>query len=145
MSILDQLAKPALGKSCGSCTMCCRSLEIEELKKPMGKLCANCTEGGGCGIYAERPKVCREFLCEWICERTLAPNLRPDRVGTILIDDQDADEYQAICDPSKPMAWRNPVMFKHLLAVAKQGRTVIAKSGLRAWRIYEDGHTSEWS
>jgi hypothetical protein len=142
--MLDQLAKPAPGKSCGPCTMCCKSLEIDHFNKPMGKLCVNCT-GEGCAIYMERPKVCREFLCEWICERSLPPNLRPDRVGTILIDDQDADEYQAVCDPSKPMAWRNPLMFRHLVSVAKQGRLVIAKSGLKAWRIYEDGHASEYS
>ena len=143
--MFDQLAKPALGKSCGSCTMCCKALEIEHFDKPMGKLCTNCVASGGCGIYLERPKVCREFLCEWMCDRALPPHLRPDRAGTILIEDSDTEEYHAVCDPSKPMAWRQPVMFKHLVAVAKSGRTVLAKSGLRAWRIYEDGHTSEYA
>ena len=143
--MLDQLAKPAPGKSCGSCTMCCKALEIEYFSKPMGTLCSNCTENGGCSVYQTRPKVCREFLCEWMCERSLPPHLRPDKVGTILIEDPDSDEYHAVCDPSRPMAWRQPVMFRHLVSVAKTGQTVIAKSGMRAWRIYEDGHTAEWS
>lgn len=125
--------------------MCCRVLEIEFFNKPMGRLCTFCVEGGGCGTYETRPRVCREFLCEWMCERALSTQLRPDRVGTVLIDDPDADEYQAVCDPSRPMAWRHPLMFKHLVSIAKGGRTVIAKAGMRAWRIYENGHAVEWA
>ena len=133
------------GKSCGSCTMCCKSLEIEHFKKPMGKWCDNCIHTGGCKIYLERPEVCRDFECDWMTDRSLPATMRPDRIGTILMDDADSDDYQAVCDPSRPMAWRQPLIFKHLVAMAKTGRTVVAKAGYRAWRIYPDGHTAEWS
>ena len=122
--------------------MCCTALEIEELKKPAGPACPNCILSGGCSIYAARPKVCRDFECLWLTERKLPPNMRPDRIGTIFMEDDDADEYRAVCQPSRPLAWRHPRVFAHLVAVAKSGRTVVAKAGLSSWRIYASG---EWS
>ena len=46
----------APGKTCGPCTMCCSVLEIVEMKKPAGPVCAHCRAGGGCGIYPSRPR-----------------------------------------------------------------------------------------
>ena len=96
---------------------------------------------GGCAIYAERPEVCRDFECEWLTRRDLSPQLRPDRVGAILMEDADGDEYRAVCAPTKPMAWRHPLVFAHLVAMAKSGRIVVAKAGLTSWRIFGSG---EW-
>ncbi len=129
------------GKSCGACSMCCQVLEIEELQKPAGLVCKDCMNGGGCRIYAARPKVCREYECEWKGNRSMGPQLRPERVGTILMEDADSDEYQAVCDPTKPLAWRTPIVFNHLVAMAKAGRTVVAKAGAKSWRIHASG---EW-
>jgi uncharacterized protein len=130
---------PAPGKSCGPCTMCCSALEISELKKPAGPACAHCSVG--CAIYASRPEVCREFECDWLTDRALAVTLRPDRVGTILMEADEGDEYRAVCAPQKPLAWRHPLVFAHLVRVAKSGRTVVAKAGLASWRIFPTG---EW-
>jgi len=132
----------APGKSCGPCTMCCSALEIPELKKPAGPLCSNCRLGAGCAIYNDRPQVCRDFECEWLTCRELSPRLRPDFVGTILMEDADSDEYRAVSPPEKPMAWRNPLVFAHLVSKAKSGRVVVAKSGLKAWRVFASG---EWA
>ena len=131
----------APGKSCGPCTMCCSVLEIAELKKPAGRLCGDCRLGGGCSIYADRPQICRDYECEWLTRRDLPRQLRPDLVGAILMEDADSEEYWAVCAPEKPMAWRRPAVFAHLLAVAKSGRTVVAKAGLLSWRIFASG---EW-
>ena len=131
----------ALGKSCGDCTMCCSALEIEEFHKPAGPACAHCAPGGGCAIYATRPKLCRDFECEWLTSRTLPRQFRPDRIGAILMEAHDADEYRAVCAPARPLAWRNPRVFAHLVAVAKTGRTVVAKAGLSSWRVFASG---EW-
>ena len=121
--------------------MCCQVLEIEELKKPAGLLCKDCSAAGGCNIYLDRPQVCRDYECLWKGDRGLGPQLRPDRVGTLLMEDPDSDEYRAVCDPSKPLAWRTPLVFQHLVAMAKAGRTVVAKAGLKSWRIHATG---EW-
>jgi uncharacterized protein len=132
---------PAPGKSCGPCTMCCAALEIAELKKPAGPLCQHCRLGAGCSIYADRPQICRDYECEWLTRRDLGRPLRPDLVGAILMEDADSDEYWAVCGPEKPMAWRHPLVFAHLVAAAKEGRTVVAKAGLQSWRIFASG---EW-
>jgi hypothetical protein len=121
--------------------MCCSALEIVELKKAAGPLCANCCESG-CRIYAERPKVCRDFECEWLTSRKLPRHFRPDRIGVLFMEDGDADEYRAVCAPSRPNAWRQPAVFAHLVAVAKTGRVVVAKAGLQAWRVFPSG---EWA
>jgi hypothetical protein len=121
--------------------MCCSALEIAELKKPAGKLCGDCRLGRGCAIYSERPQVCRDYECEWLTRRDLARQLRPDLIGAIFMEDADSDEYWAVCAPEKPMAWRSPRVFAHLVAIAKTGRTVVAKAGLMSWRIFASG---EW-
>lgn len=129
----------APGKACGSCTLCCSVLDIVELKKPPGPLCPNCTAGPGCAIYATRPKVCRDFECEWLMSRDLSHPFRPDRIGTILMEDPDSEEYRAVCAPDKPLAWRHPRVFAHLVQTAKTGRVVVAKAGLLSWRIFASG------
>jgi Fe-S-cluster containining protein len=129
----------APGKSCGECTMCCSALEIDEFQKPAGPACVHCVSGGGCAIYAARPRLCRDFECEWLTSRTLPQHFRPDRIGTILMEAHDADEYRAVCAPTRALAWRNPRVFAHLVAVAKTGRVVVAKAGLSSWRIFASG------
>jgi hypothetical protein len=118
--------------------MCCEALEIVELKKPAGPKCADCGEAG-CRIYALRPKVCRDFECEWLMSRDLPARFRPDRIGVLFMEDGDADEYRAVCAPSRPLAWRQPQAFAHLVKVAKSGRVVVAKAGLQAWRVFASG------
>lgn len=134
----------ALGKACGSCTLCCKVLEIEYFQKPAGQLCSHCEIQKGCTFYAHRPSICREYECLWLTERTLPPHLRPDRIGTLFMEDPDEDIYQAVCDPLKPMAWRAPVVFQHLVQVAKSGRVVVAKANLNAWRIFPTGEWAVW-
>jgi hypothetical protein len=133
---------PAPGKTCGPCTMCCSALEISELKKPAGPACRHCAgAGGGCAIYPRRPQVCRDFECEWLVDRALPATLRPDRVGAILMEADDSDEFRAVCASEKPFAWRHPLVFAHLLKIAKSGRTVVAKAGLNSWRIFASGES----
>jgi hypothetical protein len=131
------------GKDCGSCSFCCQVLEIEELNKKAGDLCGHCSASGGCSVYATRPQVCRDYYCDWKDDRGLNAQFRPDRIGTLLMEDPDSDEYHAVCDPGKPFSWRNPLIFKHLVNLAKEGRMVVAKAGLRAWRIFPDGRFQE--
>jgi hypothetical protein len=120
--------------------MCCSALEIVELKKPAGPLCGNCG-AQGCRIYPDRPQVCRDFECEWLMSRALPAHFRPDRIGVLLMEDGEVDEYRAVCPPERPLAWRSPNVFAHLVAVAKSGRRVVAKAGVKAWRVFPSG---EW-
>ena len=96
------LLTAAIGKSCGECTLCCSALEIDELKKPAGPKCENCGDGG-CGIYVDRPQVCRDFECEWLMSRRLPPHFRPDRIGVLFMEDYEFGEYRAVCSPSRAL------------------------------------------
>lgn len=64
---------------CGSCTLCCRLLNIKDVNSPAGSSCKHCKEGVGCGIYNIRPEPCREFKCAWLQMKTATPELRPDK------------------------------------------------------------------
>jgi hypothetical protein len=78
MDMLSQISS----RTCGSCTACCKALEVREINKPRAKWCEHCAIGSGCAIYPERPLSCQEFRCEWLkgfgTERD-----RPDRTKVI--------------------------------------------------------------
>ena len=118
--------------------MCCSALEIPELKKPAGPLCGQIPARRLPDLRAAAARVPR-FECEWLTTRDLPAHFRPDRIGVILMEDGDVDEYRAVCAPSRPYAWRRPDVFAHLVAVAKTGRVVVAKAGLQAWRVFPSG------
>jgi hypothetical protein len=73
-------------KRCGECNACCIDLKIDtpELRKKAGVICPHHT-GAGCGIYADRPKVCQEFLCGWRLLPELGQDWRPDLSGVLIV------------------------------------------------------------
>lgn len=69
-------------RTCKNCDVCCHILEVRELNKPSHKNCNHRAEGGGCGIYNDRPSICREWNCAYILE--LLPDeerFRPNNLG----------------------------------------------------------------
>jgi hypothetical protein len=73
-------------KSCGPCRACCVALKIRapELRKASGTPCPHLVPQG-CGIYAQRPPVCRSFLCGWRLLPELDGSWRPDLAGVMLL------------------------------------------------------------
>ena len=47
------------GRTCGGCVECCRviPLDLPELAKPTGELCAYCVDGAGCSVHEIRPNT----------------------------------------------------------------------------------------
>lgn len=83
--------------SCGTCTVCCLSLNIHEFGKQAGVMCQHCT-GTGCGIYEERYDVCKGFLCGYLVVAKLGEAWRPDRCGVLIMvleGDKVPEEYKA--------------------------------------------------
>lgn len=71
-------------RSCGECTVCCKTHGVRELNKPSGKWCEHCKIGEGCSIYAERPKECGEFKCAWLLGiKGGSLHQRPDRTKVV--------------------------------------------------------------
>lgn len=76
------------GRDCGGCVECCRAipLNLPELAKPTGTLCAYCVDGAGCSVHQIRPQTCRTWFCLWRVVE-LPDDWRPDLSGVIVRPD----------------------------------------------------------
>ncbi|HWE04420.1 MAG TPA: hypothetical protein VG326_18595 [Tepidisphaeraceae bacterium] len=69
--------------TCGGCTVCCHVMGLRDLGKPFYARCEHVADKG-CGIYADRPKNCQDFVCSWAAGLLGdAENWRPDRSGLL--------------------------------------------------------------
>jgi len=84
---------PAAHRQCGGCTACCKVLSIAPLGKAAGEPCQHLCASGGCGDYANRPGVCRGFVCMWVADGRglFSASHRPDRLGLMLTGRVEAD------------------------------------------------------
>jgi hypothetical protein len=111
---------PVTEKSCGECSLCCKTMQIPVLNKPKDVMCANCNPGRGCGIYETRPEVCRGFQCRWLLDPAMGPEWKPSRSGLVLV--MDAHGRTGIhVDPDRPGAWRQEPYITALRALAAMG------------------------
>lgn len=94
-------------RTCGPCTACCVVLKIDvpELRKRARVPCPHLT-ASGCGIYAKRPSVCREFLCGWRLFEELGDDWRPDFSGVLML---------RYAPNELPHAWRGSPYGVHLV------------------------------
>jgi hypothetical protein len=140
------MVDPAPGKSCGSCTLCCKALIIEELQKPAGVYCSHCTIGGGCRIYPERPDPCRTFMCAWLYSPYMGPELKPEVTRVVIWEWAGGRRLFAECDLDHPDAWRAPAVINFLRQAAASvppDWIVVAKLGQQTWRITPSAILSE--
>jgi hypothetical protein len=130
----------APGKTCGSCTKCCTVLGIPELKKRAWDRCPHVELGTGCTIYAERPSSCRKFICGWLMDPDMGPDLKPEKCHVVFyqINEQ---HILACCDADYPGAWRAPNVTEFLHRLARSlgtQRKVIVKEINQTWIVTED-------
>ncbi len=69
-------------RTCGECTLCCKTHFVFELQKPAGEWCVHCEINKGCKIYNGRPKSCQFFECAWLMGFGL-PEHRPDKTQIV--------------------------------------------------------------
>lgn len=93
-------------RECGSCSMCCKLLFIEELSKPEGSWCPKFNKGTGCGIYITRPQSCRDYRCRWLDDGMLGDEWRPDRCRFTMHFSESGIGLWLNVDPSQPLAWK---------------------------------------
>ena len=60
---------------CQRCGTCCVAPDISTLGKRLSERCPHLSESFHCGIYADRPEVCRGYRPDEICARIAAPTL----------------------------------------------------------------------
>lgn len=68
---------------CGECTLCCTLLNVPELNKSALEDCEYCIVGEGCGIWKDRPDLCRGYDCAWKQSDGAPLQLRPDNCHMI--------------------------------------------------------------
>jgi len=73
----------AASRSCGTCSLCCTVLRVDELGKRAGEDCRHQRGDKGCGIYEARPPICRSYRCLWR-QGGLEDDERPDATGGIV-------------------------------------------------------------
>lgn len=100
------VVEPAPGRSCGSCTLCCKVFDVPVLDKPAGIWCRHCKPGRGCGIHETRPDHCRAFHCLWMTQTWLGPEWKPEKSKIVLTIDPATRFLFAQVDPGAANAWR---------------------------------------
>jgi hypothetical protein len=126
------------GRRCGECSLCCRLLDVQELK-PTGEWCPHCKPGaGGCTIYQKRPPVCRNYACAWLMNSELNDLWFPAYArivvdGAYYPDQEPTSAINAmmrfhVC-PHTPDRWREEPYYG-----------VIKSCSLRGLRGYEGDH-----
>jgi Fe-S-cluster containining protein len=73
----------AAGRECGTCSLCCSVLRVDELEKPAGRDCRHQRGTNGCAIHATRPTICRSYRCLWL-QGGLEDDERPDAIGGVV-------------------------------------------------------------
>jgi hypothetical protein len=80
--------EPKAIRPCGECSKCCQgTLTATVLGHEIGngKNCSYLGKGGtGCTIHQYRPRVCKDFICEWKGNFNVPLDFRPDKTGVIL-------------------------------------------------------------
>jgi hypothetical protein len=119
----DQAVAPRLvpGRSCGSCSLCCKVVGVDELAKPIGAWCRHCNRQNGCAIYDTRPASCRMFICQWMLAENLGPEWKPDRAKFALLKSAGGRHLTVFADPGNPSAWRRSPYYENLKHWAAQG------------------------
>jgi hypothetical protein len=130
-------------RSCGSCSLCCKLLVIEELAKPPDTWCPHCKPGrGGCSIYADRPPSCRLFRCGWLDSKgRVGDEWYPTRSKMVLFN-LPGPGFQVIVDPAFPLAWRSEPYYSQLRAAARRSPVEI-RIGFRGFVLNADGAERE--
>ena len=129
-------------RECGECTLCCKVMEVEALKKPAGKWCAHCTTSRGCGIYETRPEECRTFFCAWVMNHTFDEQWKPARSKFAVWSEAGNLNLKVSVDPARPDAWRKEPYYSYFKKwvgerIARGGKVVIL-NGKRAIAVLPD-------
>ncbi len=131
------------GRSCGTCTLCCKVIAVVDFDKLPGVWCKHCQQNRGCGIYETRPTDCRTFYCHWMVEKGLGPEWKPERAKFALVTTTGG--ITAFVDPGFPGAWRASPYYETLKRWAAEGarsteglRIVAVRIGTRAIVVLPD-------
>jgi hypothetical protein len=113
---------------------------VPELKKRPWLKCSHVVDGAGCSIYGDRPASCAKFICGWLLDPNMGPDLKPDKCHVVFYQ-VNAQNITASCDADYPGAWRAPnvIAFLHHLArsLGPDRKVVLLEKG-QTWVVSEN-------
>lgn len=137
MSAMHQPAQSA--RECGECTMCCKLLGVESIRKAAGAWCAHCIKGG-CAIYDRRPQECRNFVCAWLERPVLDERWKPSLCKFVL--SMEGMKLKVVVDPARPDAWRKEPFYSYFKNWIRQsaaaGGELLVLTGKRVTVVLPD-------
>jgi len=109
-------------KTCGTCSLCCKLLDIHELEKPAGVWCQHARPGKGCAIHGHHPGVCQAFRCWWLDEPQAADNWKPEKCGFLI---REAEKHLMIIDveASRADSWKREPYYGQIKRWSKSAQT----------------------
>jgi hypothetical protein len=125
LSVEESEALVLPDRPCNGCTLCCKLISVKPLNKPAGVLCTHCT-GKGCGIYADRPEICRAWSCGWRMWAWLGPEWYPRKSRMVInhvgfSHDPGKSFLEIFVDPGFPGRWREPRYLGTIRRIARMG------------------------
>lgn len=129
-------------RTCGTCTLCCKVLDVRSLAKPPGRWCAHVVQGRGCGIHGAHPADCRGFACGWLKSADLGPEWKPEVSRFVLRDESDERRLCIDVDPGFPDAWKKPAYYPLIKrwaeAVRDQTGCVLVYAGAKTTVVFPE-------
>jgi hypothetical protein len=133
----------AAKRDCGTCTLCCKTMDVGALYKAAGKWCQFCTTGKGCGQYMLRPKQCRDFQCLWMMNQNFGPEWKPDRAKFVLTTEFQDKCLTIMVDPGQPHAWKRApyraVIEQMVIRQMSEGRIICIVDDHKRWLLLPEG------
>ncbi len=123
------ISENATPRACGTCTLCCKVMEIAALGKPVGVWCRHCAPGVGCRIHAAKPAECDAFACEYLVNPQFGEEWNPERSHIVLSRIAGVDRLTVNVDPQRPDAWRREPFFssfKRWAAARRRGLVMVS-------------------
>jgi hypothetical protein len=120
-----------MSRTCGTCSQCCKTLGIDELKKPPSVWCPHAEIKKGCKIYDDRPHSCRIFNCLWLKDERLPDAMRPDKTKVVLHFQPEEKRLKANVDPDRSDAWQEGLTGAYLRMVQRAGVDVLIVCGTK--------------
>lgn len=129
-------------RECGSCSLCCKLMEVPWLDKPAGNWCRHVQMGHGCSIYETRPEHCRGFRCGYLYWPQAGEHWFPARCK-MMIYTLDNTRMVILVDPKTPNVWKLEPHYSDIKrwargAAASQTQQIVVQIGKRMIAILPD-------
>jgi hypothetical protein len=106
-------------RQCGTCSLCCKVLDVKAVYKPAGQWCKHAVAGKGCNTYKLRPKSCREFECLWLQSEMFSDEWKPENAKFVMAIDAAANCLVIHPDANINAPWRREPFHSFLKTMAE--------------------------